>query len=152
MRQVYQNSYIANYHSMGNVAIKEQVVPKRKQNTYVPKQVPRTQHKTLTYELSFVLFIAAAAVGVLVLCAQYLKLNAQSVRYSKEIMALESQLFELQEENRTEKAYIESKVNLLEIKEKAMNELGMVYPVKGQVYFYKQENNDYVTQYREIPE
>ena len=42
-------------------------------------------------------------------------------------------------------------VNLQEIRDKAMNELGMVYAANGNVVEYDSPTSDYVKQYNEIP-
>jgi len=41
-------------------------------------------------------------------------------------------------------------VNLDEIREKAMNELGMVYPSRSQVIGYDSKESEYVKQYKDI--
>jgi hypothetical protein len=44
------------------------------------------------------------------------------------------------------------KVNLEEIREKAINELGMVYASDSQVIEYDNPTGDYIKQYDQIPE
>lgn len=159
MRQVYQNSYISNYYSMGNVAVNVQPnqiqKKKEKQNVRQTQKIqseprPKNEVKMQVMDLPYVLFLTAAIVVSFILCVNYVAYNANLTSSVNQIKQLENKLFTLQEENRTEEAYIDAKVNLLEVKERAINDLGMVYPVKGQVYFYKQPNSDYVTQYADI--
>ena len=46
----------------------------------------------------------------------------------------------------------EDSVNLESVREKAMNEMGMVYESQGKVIHYQSPTSDYVKQYDNIPE
>ena len=144
---------------MGNVAVnvqpKVETKRKEKQNIRQTHHIqtvsrPKQELKLQVMDLPYVIFLTVAIVVSFVLCVNYVEYNANLTASINQVKQLESKLFDLQEENRTEESYIESKVNLLDVKDRAINELGMVYPVKGQVYFYKQTNSDYVTQYADI--
>ena len=157
MRQVYQNSYISNYYSVGNVAVNVQPVatPKKKEKVHIQQNKESLRldikaEKIQVLDLPYVCFLMVAIVASFVLCVNYVQYNANLTASIKQIDQLENKLYTLQEENRTEEARIDSRVNLVEVKDRAVNELGMVYPVKGQVYFYKPVDRDYVTQYEEI--
>lgn len=92
-----------------------------------------------------------AAVATVFLCVQYLQLQALGTTYRSDIAALESTLSEAKLVN--DSAYEEaiSSVSMEEIKEIAVNELGMVYANEGQVIVYSSQDSDYVRQYNEIP-
>ncbi|MBR5584398.1 MAG: hypothetical protein IKW21_07725, partial [Lachnospiraceae bacterium] len=47
---------------------------------------------------------------------------------------------------------IETSINLEEIREVAINELGMVYATKENVILYKSTHQNYVSQYGEVPQ
>ena len=66
--------------------------------------------------------------------------------------ALESTLSEAKLAN--DSAYEEaiSSVSMEQIKEVAVNELGMVYANEGQVIVYSSQKEDYIRQYEEIPQ
>ena len=74
---------------------------------------------------AYVTFLAVAAIFALILCVNYVQTKYNSVMDS---------------------------VNLDEIREKAMNELGMVYATSDQVIEYESPSGDYVKQYEGIPE
>ena len=74
---------------------------------------------------AYVTFLAVAAIFALILCVNYVQMQYNSVMDS---------------------------VNLDEIREKAMNELGMVYATSDQVIEYESPSGDYVKQYEGIPE
>ena len=53
--------------------------------------------------------------------------------------------------HRSEDDSVSYSVNLETVREKAMNEMGMVYESQGNVVEYKSPTSDYVKQYEEIP-
>lgn len=73
------------------------------------------------------------------------------VSRSENISALQEELADLTEENDTAYNAAEDSVNLEEIRDKAMNEMGMVYASQGNVIEYKSPTSDYVKQYSDIP-
>lgn len=106
------------------------------------------QHLSMGYTL----FLAAAAALALWVCAGYLQLQADNTARVKNIAALEEQLSELKTENDDEYNRVTASVDLEEIRDIAMNELGMVYAAADQVILYDAKGSDYVKQYAEIPE
>ena len=57
-----------------------------------------------------------------------------------------------EESNDTAHQAAEDSVNLESVREKAMNEMGMVYESQGKVIHYQSPTSDYVKQYDNIPE
>ena len=39
-----------------------------------------------------------------------------------------------------------------EVRNKALNDMGMIYPTKDQIIYYNVDNEDYMNQYQDIPE
>lgn len=102
--------------------------------------------------LGYVLFLTAACGLTLWVCAGYLQLQADNTAKVKNIAALESQLSDLKTENDDEYNRVVTSVDLEEIRDIAINELGMVYAQEDQVVLYDSEGSDYVRQYADIPE
>lgn len=100
----------------------------------------------------YVVFLSAAAILALVICVNYVQLQAKLTNHSKNITALQEELSELKEENNTKYNAVMDSVNLEEIREKAQNELKMVYATSDQVVEYDRPSSDYVKQYENIPE
>ena len=69
-----------------------------------------------------------------------------------QITALQQELTDLKESNDTAHQAAEDSVNLETVREKAMNEMGMVYESQGKVIHYQSPTSDYVKQYDNIPE
>ena len=120
------------------------------------RQSPRTHRagraKTQRLGLGYTLFLAGACALTLWVCAGYLQLQADNTARVKNIAALEAQLADLKTENDDEYNRVTTSVDLEEIRDIAVNELGMVYANQDQVVLYDGEGSDYVRQYAEIPE
>ena len=65
---------------------------------------------------------------------------------------MQEELAQLKEENTTRENAVLDSVNLDEIRDKAQNELGMVYASQDQIINYEDPAADYVKQYVDIPE
>ena len=141
----------------GNAVPKPSEVPKRpvtesEQPKKVSVQVKQNRRQAMNMSRSYALFLAAAALLMLVVCVNYVQLRSELVSRSKHITVLQQELATLNEENTTRYNSIMDSVNLDEVREKAMNELGMVYADGSQIIEYDNPTGDYINQYEEIPE
>ena len=84
--------------------------------------------------------------------AYYLQQQALATSSQKQIASLEEELAELKKVNADDLNRIETSVNLEEIREIAMNELGMVYATEENVVLYKNTKQNYVSQYDSVPQ
>ena len=101
---------------------------------------------------AYVIFLAVAAVAALVICINYIQLQSAITEHSKTITAMQEELADLKEENTTRENAVLDSVNLDEVRERAQNELGMVYASQDQIVNYEDPATDYVKQYEDIPE
>jgi len=101
--------------------------------------------------MRYVLFLTAAAVLSVAVCINYLKLQAKSTQLQKQTVSLQTQLKDIEMENDTIYNEIVSGVDLNQVKEVAMDRLGMDYPAEDQIVEYDEASGDYVKQYEEIP-
>ena len=67
------------------------------------------------------------------------------------IASLEKQLATLKADNKAAESRISTTTNLSEIKDKAINDLGMVYATSSQIVYYSVDGSDYMSQYQDIP-
>ena len=100
--------------------------------------------------LNFVLMMMATAM-IFGMCAVYIQLQSELNSRMSHVAELESELIALRTDNDIMEKRIETSVNYDEVKERAINELGMVYPSKNQVVYYHIDETDYMEQYDEIP-
>lgn len=124
--------------------------PKRRRK--VSSQVKENRRQAMGISKAYVVFLTFAAVLMLIVCVNYVQLRSELTSRSKHITALQEELVSLNEENTTKYNSIVDAVNLEEIREKAINELGMVYAADSQVVEYDNPTGDYIKQYDQIPE
>lgn len=138
----------------GNTVRKEAAVPQKpaKQPKEISQRVRKNRTKALHMSRGYVVFLAVAASVALFACVQYLQLQSEITERSKNITAMQLELQNAKEENTTRYNAIVNSMNLEVIRDKAMNELGMVYATAGQVIEYQNPANHIITQYANIPE
>lgn len=138
----------------GNTVRKDVTVIKKteKQPKEISQRVRSNRTKALHMSRGYVVFLAIAASVALFACVRYLQLQSEITERSKHITAMQIELEDAKEENTTRYNAIVNSMNLEVIRDKAMNELGMVYAEAGQVIEYQNPANHLITQYANIPE
>lgn len=101
--------------------------------------------------LNFVLMLTATAM-IFGMCAVYIQLQSELNSRMSYAAELESNLIALRTDNDIMEKRIETSVNYDEVKTRAMDELGMVYPTREQVVYYHIDEVDYMEQYEEVPD
>ena len=132
----------------------EEAPDRSRKKRRTPNARPRRARaeKPRYFSVGYTLFLAAASVLTLWVCAGYLKLQADNTARRKNIVALEEQLADQKAEKDDEYNRVASSVDLEEVRDIAINELGMVYAGADQVVLYDGSGRDYVKQYAEIPQ
>lgn len=139
----------------GNVVRKEVVapsVPERREEKKVSTQVRKNRRQALHMSRSYVVFLTIASVIAVLACVKYLQLQSEVVARTKNIASMQQQLENLKEDNTTRYNAIMNSMNLEEIRDRAMNDLGMVYAKEGQVITYEDPTNHAVIMHEAIPE
>ena len=140
----------------GNVAVEvepgyhEQSTEKPKKK--VSKQVLKNRKQALHMNSAYVIFLTVAAVMAVIVCVNYVKLQSRITDRSKNITAMQKELANLKEENNAKFNAVMDSVNLDEIRDRAQNQLGMVYASPEQIVEYDNPATDYVKQFEEIPD
>lgn len=144
----------------GNTVRQAEVLPKRREweeeaprrQKKVSRQVQKNRKKALHINPAYVAFLTIAAVLALSVCIWYLQVRAELTSRSENITSLQHQLAQAKEENNTRYNAVVDSVNLETVRDKAINEMGMVYANQNQIITYQNPVNDYVKQYENIPE
>lgn len=138
----------------GNTVRKDVTVIQKpeKQPKEISQRVRNNRTKALHMSKRYVVFLAIAASVALFACVRYLQLQSEITERSKHITAMQIELEDAKEENTTRYNAVVNSMNLEVIRDKAMNELGMVYAEAGQVIEYQNPANHLITQYANIPE
>ena len=130
-RQQYRRGDAASQmYVQGNVVTKPAEEPRRHEGSSVrhrkaSRQVRKNRKLALRMNSAYVIFLAVAAVMALVVCVNYIELQSRITMDS---------------------------VNLDEIRDRAQNELGMVYASPERIVGYESPATDYVKKYEDIPE
>lgn len=145
------------FYVYGSAVRKAEAIPARRpevrpaQPKQTSGQVKRNRNRAMSINPAYAVFLAAAAVCAVLLCMMYLKLQSDVMNRSESVTALQQELADLTEANETAYNAAADSVNLNEIKDRAMNEMGMVYASEGTVIEYDSPTGSYVKQYSDIP-
>lgn len=141
----------------GSAARKLQSVPikrEKKEQIQEPKPIPRKkpQVRTSSMSIGYIIVLAVAILAVGYVLVGYVELQSDITNRTNNISQMESKLNNARLTNDEKYTKIMSSIDLEEIKNIAINELGMRYAKEGQVVTYSGEGSDYVRQYKDIPE
>ncbi len=81
----------------------------------------------------------------------YIYLQTQVTERTDNIAKLETQISTLKADNGAAEARINTAANLSNVRNTALNELGMVYANADQIVYYDMETTDYMNQFSKIP-
>ena len=81
----------------------------------------------------------------------YVALQTNVTTRMSHIASMENELSTINADNSAAESRIATNTNLSEIKDKAINDLGMVYATGNQIVYYNVDGSDYMSQYKDIP-
>lgn len=139
------------FYISGSNALKLETLPVDPAAPKVSAQARRNREKALQMNLGYVVFLAAAAVLTVTICVNYLNLQSRYTSAQKENTVLSTRLSSMKLDNDAEYNRIISSVNLEDVKEQAMDRLGMVYASSDQIVEYSEAESDYAQQYKDVP-
>lgn len=158
-----QNQRASGYYIDGNTVRKYEPAPREeKRKHYLTEEERRERQKERVRrakelrrehqkDVIYTFFLLASVVMVVASCLCYLNFQSRLTRMNSEIAKLESELSTVVNENLAMEEQINSAVDLAAVYNKAVNEFGMTAITEGQIYYYSNENQDYVKQYEQIP-
>lgn len=124
----------------------------REQERRARHAAQRNRERAMQMSPAYLVFLTLAVILTVGVCTCYIQLQSDISSRMRNIASLETQILDLQMENDAAMKRIETSVNLDEIKETAMNEMGMVYPGEEQIVYFTVDMDDYMNQYQDIPE
>ncbi len=142
----YRNTIAGNTYVYGNTVRKLDVQrqieePQRKQ---LSREVQVNRAKAKYMNLGYVVFLVAALAMAAMILISYVRVQAEITTMNEYIAVREKVLNNLKISNDEAMTRIESRLDLEEVKRVAIGELGMTYPVEGQIISYESANDDYV--------
>lgn len=96
-------------------------------------------------------YMITAVMAFCILLVGYVYLQTSISTKMNHIAALETELSEVKADNKATESRIATTTNLADVKERAINELGMVYATSSQIVYYSVDSADYMSQYYDIP-
>ena len=96
-------------------------------------------------------YMIVAVVLTCVMLVGYVGLQTKVTTRMAHIAQLQNELSTVNADNKAAESRIATTTNLSEIKDKAINELGMVYATSNQIVYYSVDGSDYMSQYQDIP-
>lgn len=150
-----------NYYVEGNTirAAAPQRVPRRDPRVIERERkqknrrnaVRRNRERELAMNFGFVAFLTVCVILCAASCVFLVKAQSNATLNLKNIAALESEVTTLRTKNDEMEKYLNTSVDLNEIKEIAMDKLGMKYASEDQIVYYHVDKNNYMDQYGDIP-
>ena len=113
-----------------------------------PRQKPKN---VLVMSPWYVLFLVGSVMITLGVFVMYIQLQTDINKRMSEITAVEEKILDLKTKNDALLTLVETSVNMEEVKDIAINQMGMVYPEQEQVKSFSIDVDDYMNQYRDIP-
>lgn len=153
-RQYYNTSSYRSAYVYGNAVRQPEVLPRREEPTKERRtsvRVRRNRRQALFMNWTYVAFLGLAMCMTIFACVFYLQMRTDVINQSRNVASLQQELTELTQDNDTSYHAIVDTINLDDIRNRAMNEMGMVYSSEGQVIEYTSPTTDTVKQYEEIP-
>lgn len=116
------------------------------------RQIARkNQEKALRLDFTYTVFLIVSVIVTVAACVVYLNLQNEITRTGEQIASLKSELSTVSNENTAMEERINGAVDLAEVYQKAVGDLGMTAITEEQIHYYSNENQDYVRQYGHIP-
>ena len=122
----------------------------RRPKTY--REAAEKAEKSLGFDSGYMALVSIMTIVMIISCVVMLKIQSDVTVSERRILSLQNQLQTIQSDNIAYENSLNNMYSLEEIYNVATGELGMVYSQNGQVIYYESSLDDYVTQYKDVPE
>lgn len=145
--------YEEEYDNGVSSAERRRAARKRKQERLARKRAAqRNQSKASYISAGYVVCLAVAGVATLLICINYLRLNASITSRMDSIAKLQLELEHQKAANDELRTAIDTACDLNHVYQVATQDLGMVYANQNQILLYDKTESEYVRQNEDIPE
>lgn len=111
----------------------------------------RNRQRAMEMNRGYVVFLTGCVLVTALTAVLFVNMQSQMTSRMRSVANLESQVLNLRADNDARYKEITTSVDLNQVKNVAINELGMTYPTEDQVVYYSIENSNFMDQYRDIP-
>lgn len=147
-----EGNTVRKLNAMPERAPREEREREREREQRVDQKTRANRRRAMQMNPGYLLFLTAAVVLTLGICARFIQLQTEINTRMRNVATKESQVLDLKTDNDATLNRIETSINMDEMRNTAINELGMVYPGQDQIVYFQVEPNDYMNQYQDIPE
>ena len=127
----------------------EQLRPRKKPQ--VSDRTKRNRERATSMSAGYVIFLSVVCAAVVFLCIHYLQLRSELINQSETIAVMQSALSKLEADNDAYYKQAMASVTMEDVKDTALNKLGMHYASESQIRYYDASNESYVRQYESVP-
>ncbi|MGN0152098.1 MAG: hypothetical protein ACI39Q_06460 [Wujia sp.] len=141
-----------------DTAPEREYVPERRRKAAPERQERRERRvnakvdRALAFDMRYTVFVVSSVLIMVCACLMMLYMESKIDAQQRNINNMEAQLENIENDNAAYEMSLKNMYTLDDIYDVAANELGMVYAKKGQIVYYESANEDYVTQYQDVPE
>jgi len=128
-------------------AIEEERKRKNRRNA-----VRRNRERASRMSFGYVAFLFVCVFVCGFAAAKLIQFQASTTKHLNEIAAAESRINDLRASNNETEKRLNTSVDLNEVKDTAINELGMTYASEDQIVYYQVNRSNHIDQYEDIPE
>jgi cell division protein FtsL len=99
-----------------------------------------------------VILLTVVCLLTAMMCIRYLQLRSSLICLNENIAATEKELSEKQAVNDADYQNVMSSVTMDDVRDAALNRLGMHYATESQIRYYESDDENYVRQYEDLDE
>lgn len=122
------------------------------QKPVLSKTARKNRVKSMNMGKGYIVFLSLVCALATGSCVHFLRLTAQVTEQRNMVAEREFKLSELKADNDAYYSEVMSKVDMKEIRDRAINEMNMQYATEEQIKYYTPGANSYVRQYQDVPE
>lgn len=116
----------------------------------VREQIRANRERETRFGVGYVAFLSVVCIITVLLCINFLQLRSRVTTQSVKIASMESNLSSLKQDNDAYYKDVLASVTIDDVREAALNRLGMHYPSEDEIRYYSTDDGSYVRQYQDV--
>ena len=129
---------------------KKPVRQAKTRNRATQRRLDANRARETRFGVGYVAFLCVVCIISVLLCINYLHLRSRVTTQSVRIASMESNLSSLKQDNDAYYKEVIASVTIDEVRDAALNRLGMHYPSEDEIRYYSTKDGSYVRQYRNV--
>ncbi|MGN0363829.1 MAG: hypothetical protein ACI4ET_13455 [Bilifractor sp.] len=126
----------------------EDIIEKAKPKVSRRTRINRARAKNMS--AGYVLFLSVVCIATVFLCIHYLQLRSDLTNQTEQIASMETTLSQLKADNDAYYKATMASVSMDDVRNTALNKLGMHYATESQIRYYNADDESYVRQYQSV--